>query len=220
MKKPLQITALAPADRSGFCAVYVDDRLFVLAPVSAVMEFGFTEGERYTWADIACFGSAVNLYYTVQAAASAAARHPRSSDRLAEKLSERGFPGEAVQTAIMLGKWLGWIDDGLLAETVVRGRLNRRPQGEAMLLQSLRQRGFDLAAVRPVVKQVLQEFDLDRMALDALIRRYRTHTPSGNYKNIQRQKQKYFLFLHNRGFTGEIARYAVRRFMAETVEDE
>lgn len=211
----LLITALVPFQTGGEVSVYVDEILYVTAPMTVVSEFGIVEQQRCTFAQLASFGSAVNLRYTLREAALLVTKRPLPAPRLKQKLLSRGFPEQAVDTVLLLGKTLGWLDDLLLARSIISNRLARKHQGPGMLKNNLLQRGFDYKTVKQAVDDVMMDYQLSAMAYQALQKKYGKPQKFTDYRNIQRQKQKYFLFLHNRGFTSDASYEAIDRFLAE-----
>ena len=88
------------------------------------------------------------------------ARAPTTRRRLEQKLRGRGFGAELVERVIARVTELGYLDDTSFAESWVRFRLERHPEGRAALCAGLQRRGIDRATAEAVVGRVSEADEL------------------------------------------------------------
>ena len=136
-------------------------------------------------------------------------RRPYSRKELKEKLMRKGIAEESADECV---RWLdenGFLDDGNYASAVAR-HYSAKGYGPGRVKGELRRRGID----RETTEETLSELPDNTEKLDAFIaRRLRDPADRDNIRKVGAA-------LYRRGYSWEEIRAALRRFEAETEEDE
>lgn len=82
-------------------------------------------------------------------------RAPHTTFSLRMKLLKRGFESPAVGEVLQFLKREGYLDDGVFAEDWVRNRIERRPEGRAVLVAGLRRKGISREIAEGAVNRYL-----------------------------------------------------------------
>jgi SOS response regulatory protein OraA/RecX len=82
-------------------------------------------------------------------------RAPHTTFSLRIKLLKRGFESRAVGEVLQFLEREGYLDDGVFAENWVRGRIERRPEGRAVLVAALRRKGVSREIAEGAVNRYL-----------------------------------------------------------------
>jgi regulatory protein len=133
------------------------------------------------------------------------ARRAYTCKEIRQKLRGRGTPGEVVNETMAILERLGLVDDREFARRWVRERMRLRPMGPRLLERDLRRRGVGEDLLQQAVQEVLDETDLDAVAVELLRSR------AGRYQGLERNKawSRMYGFLARRGFDPAAAREAV-----------
>lgn len=95
---------------------------------------------------------------------------PRSRAEVRQRLAEKGYEPEAVQETLdRLGR-TGLLDDRTFARYWVENRLQFNPRGAMVLVQELRRKGVDEAAIQEALAEYDEEAAAAR-ALETVVRR-------------------------------------------------
>lgn len=141
------------------------------------------------------------------------ARSDHSTFLLHRKLVSRGHDASVVANVLADLEERGMLNDKRFAESWVRDRVRRHPEGERVLVAGLRHRGVDSATAERAVRSALDELgisadDLIRGLIPKLLRS-RGATPA-----------KISATLHRRGFPPSLIRRAVAEFTCDQGPDE
>jgi regulatory protein len=145
--------------------------------------------------------AAVNPADLKDAALRLLARREHSFSELTRKLTQRGWPPEAVETALSELAEAGLQSDSRYAESFARSRA-QKAYGPMRIRAEMGQRGID----RSLIDQALRELDADWFSIAAnwYERRYGSE-PVSDIKEKSRRQQA----LARRGFSHEIVRELV-----------
>jgi regulatory protein len=138
---------------------------------------------------------------------------PRSARELRQRLRQKGFAPEDVDWCLEQLDTRGLVDDAAFAEMFSRDRIRLRPQGRRRMVQELRARGVDPETASEAVHEVMQEEQVDELAL--------ARQAAGRWKprvgeERERARRRLSGFLARRGFGAE----ATRRVMEEVLGGE
>jgi regulatory protein len=133
------------------------------------------------------------------------ARREHSSQQLEEKLRHRGIPEEVIGSTLAELRESGALSDLRFAESWVRTRLRRNPEGRQLLRAGLRRRGVSNAVAEQALAAVQEEWPegLDE-AVDRALERIRRRNPGDT---LEKLKEK----LIRRGFSLSEVREAISR---------
>lgn len=131
-----------------------------------------------------------------QAALKLLAARSLSVAELRQKLTSRGFEGEATEAVIreLLAK--RFLDDEGLSELYVQSLLERKAYGRRWFFQKLLKRGIDGDTIQKVLNKVYDEIDEGQLVYEAAVGKLR------GLRNIEPRARlaKVARFLSNRGF--------------------
>jgi regulatory protein len=104
---------------------------------------------------------------------------PRTRRNLARRLSDRGYPEEAIEGALDRLVAVGLVDDRAYAEGFIRRRLRLKPRGWLLLKRELLDRGVPEEVTASALAEFAARIDESDLARDVLRRRtYRLRTLS------------------------------------------
>ena len=84
-------------------------------------------------------------------------RRDHSVFEISKKLTQKGYDAEYVASATVELQNRGHLDDGRFAESWLRNRLSRHPEGTPRLIAGLRARGIERRIVDQTISAVLDE---------------------------------------------------------------
>jgi SOS response regulatory protein OraA/RecX len=136
-----------------------------------------------------------------KAAFSAIGRKALSRGELIERLQRKGHDAPIVAQVVEEMADDGWLDDAALAREVVTFHRVRKPIGESLLREKLRERKIDTAVIDEAVREAKAEADADEIeAAFALAKKrlagMRSLSPAARARRIAG-------LLHRRGFDDE-----------------
>ncbi|HHQ68878.1 MAG TPA: regulatory protein RecX [Halothiobacillaceae bacterium] len=126
------------------------------------------------------------------------ARREHSRSELSQKLSQRGFAGDVIQTVLDDLQSQGWQSDARFAEVFIRNRAERG-YGSLRIEAELAQRGVAKSDISHGWAQ--NPLDWDHIVQKLLLKRYAG--PPEDWED----KRKRFAFLTRRGFNPELAHH-------------
>ncbi|VFQ42543.1 regulatory protein RecX [Desulfoluna butyratoxydans] len=137
----------------------------------------------------------------------------RSRAELMRRLREKKFSKKAAELSLDRAEKAGFINDEAFAREWIDSRLRNQPKGRYLLKQELRLKGVDEALVDRLLEEGLDE----TAAALTLLRK-----KAWKWKKAEPPvfKQKAYTFLAGKGFTFDITREAVDRFLREKEEEE
>lgn len=140
-----------------------------------------------------------------------------SRGRLVDRLMQRGHERAAAEAAASEVARLGLLDERAYAAAVVRGLLENKPAGRAMLVGRLRQRRVTPEIAEEVVAAALEGVDQAEGAEELARRRLRTMPPTLPAEKV---RSRLYGYLARRGFPPDVCAGAVRAATAERGKDE
>jgi regulatory protein len=131
---------------------------------------------------------------------------PRSRRELEEKLRDREFADDIVDSVVDLCARLGYLDDARFAEQWARSRVRLRGFGRRRIEQELRNKGIDRETVRDA---------LDRLFEDSSEAEVARKEAEKKLKSLSRfdpevRRRRLAGFLERKGFSSEIIRSILR----------
>jgi SOS response regulatory protein OraA/RecX len=204
-------------------------------PESLIRLFAVNDGDDLAVDDLLCLVVAANLYECRLRAVRLLGFREQSSRRLAGKLSERGF-GNGTIEAVLGGLMLqGLLDDGQVAARLARDAFARR-EGPRRVRERLVRAGIPPHLAALTIDDLLETLDLEALAAGALrrMRPVRIKPPRnavhrdgedpdrrGTLRDIRRElTRRFYVFLMQRGFPGDIARRVAERAARSDSTDE
>ncbi|HAJ56884.1 MAG TPA: RecX family transcriptional regulator [Candidatus Omnitrophica bacterium] len=119
----------------------------------------------------------------------------RSEKEVRDKLKEKGFAAETIDTAVDFLKKTGLLDDTLFARLWVESRI-KRPLGLARLRLELKKKGIDKGVIEPVLEAASANYSEEEAVkniIDMKIKKMRGLDPV-------KAKRRLYGFLLRRGY--------------------
>lgn len=135
---------------------------------------------------------------------------PRTRAQLAEKLADKGVADDVAETLLERLTAVGLVDDAELAERLVRTRHTERHQGRRAIALELRRKGIEEDVAARALDQ-LDDEDEEQAALEVA----RTRLRSTRHLAHAVRHRRTVAALGRKGFSGEVARRAMRTALAE-----
>jgi regulatory protein len=124
-----------------------------------------------------------------------------TKSQLAQKLRDRGYDPEAIETAVATCEERRYIDDRTYAQLYVKSVLDRKPIGRMRLLHDLLRHGID----GDLAREVLDGFtDDDEERIDRALAKLEAMRPQDRYEQLGRR-------LERQGFTAPEIHRALRK---------
>lgn len=135
-------------------------------------------------------------------------RRPRSEKEVHDYLRRKKSPPELIEKVIKKLKQLKQINDLEFARWWVEQRSTFRPRGKFGLKMELRQKGVNEKIIKQVIDEKVKELPLAQKLAQKKFKAY---------KNLPREEryQKMSAFLARRGFSWEIIKEVVAKFLKE-----
>jgi len=134
-------------------------------------------------------------------------RRPRSEKEIRNYLKKKKSRPKIIEEVVKKLNQLKQIDDSEFAQWWVEQRTTFRPRGKFGLTMELRQKGVDKEIIKKAIEKV------DELPLAKKLAEKKTKA----YKNLPREKryQKMSAYLARRGFSWEIIKKVVAKFLKE-----
>lgn len=124
-----------------------------------------------------------------------------TKSQLRQKLRDRGYEPNAVETAVAACEQRRYVDDRTYAQLYVKSILDRKPVGRMRLLHDLLRHGID----GDLARAVIDEFpDDDAERIDRALAKLEAMRPQDGYEQLARR-------LERQGFTAPEIAKALRK---------
>lgn len=137
----------------------------------------------------------------------------RSESELRERLTRKGFPGEAISLAVDYLKKAGYLDDRVLAENLKRQVLEKKMLGHQGAKVFMMRRGLPAEVVDSVLG-----YDEERELQSVHKLVDKRLSSMGNYLT-KNEKRRLWNFLARRGYSSGIIRKALKDLSLSEEED-
>lgn len=137
----------------------------------------------------------------------------RSESELRERLTRKGFPGEAISFAVDYLKKAGYLDDRVLAENLKRQVLEKKMLGYQGAKVFMAKRGLPTEVVEATL-----DYDEDRELQNVHKLVDKKLVSMGNYLT-KNEKRRLWNFLARRGYSSGIIRKALKAMSLSEEED-
>ena len=130
--------------------------------------------------------------------------HARSEKELRDKLREKEFHPDAIDSAIESMRQLGLVNDLAYARAYAHDALMKKPSGTILLQQKLRLKGIDRNTIQSVLTEVGETNDEQSLALTAARQILKRYEKSKKHLDPLKKKQLVTANLARRGFNWQI----------------
>jgi len=182
------------ASGDGWYAFPEEGSSFYIPP-SIAQEFSLEDGMVLTGEIFSELAERCCYWQAMKKAVELLARREHSRKELGDKLKQRDFPGETVSSVLHALEQRSYLDDRRFAESWVRTRLRKKPEGRRRLASGLASKGVS----RETAEGVLDGIDFDRVLAQA---------GEQLKSRSKKSREKLIRSLAARGFSyGEIMRF-------------
>jgi len=205
-----RITDLSPQVRDPErVSVFLDGVFAFGLPAELATREGLTVGDEL---DEARVGDLVGLDEAARATSAALAflaYRPRSEREVRDRLRQKGYGPEAVDSAVARLEGWRYLDDADFARRWVENRATHKPRGRRLLEQELRQKGVD----RETARGILDESELDEAAAALDLARAKLRAYAGEEPAVARRKLA--AVLARRGYGFDVVRPVLERLFGD-----
>ena len=190
--------------------IYLDGQYaFSVTLIEAVK---LRKGQILTDGEIRALQDTDHINRAVDQAARFLAHRPRSTHEVRRNLTQKQFPNEVVDTAILHLESLGYLDDEAFARFWVKDRQAFKPRSALALRYELRQKGVE----QHIIDLVLGDVDSHELAYQAAQMKAR------RFRGLDRETFRHKLggFLQRRGFAYGIIHAVTEQLESELVADD
>jgi regulatory protein len=196
-------------------SVYIDDEFALGVSDATLLKFSLYEGAVVNAAEVEALAAKEAEEGAKQKAMRFLALRPRSEKEIDQYLKKKGFPEKIIATVVEKLTELNLLDDSEFARMFCRDKLRRRPIGEPVLRQLLKQKGIS----KPTIDMVLSEFfTRDReheLAFSAALWRRDRLLRSSRKLDEPQMRRKVYDYLRRRGFSAEAVGKATNKIFTE-----
>jgi regulatory protein len=186
-------------------SLFIDGEFRLGMPRMVVAERNLQVGQFLTDQDLEVLESLDEISRATNNAVRLLSFRPRSRHELQTRLRRKGFPDEAIESAIERLAELGYVNDDEFASYWVENRQQHRPRGRRLIASELRSKGVP----SDVVERVIDEADIDEYSAALDLATARNARLRGLDRNTWRRRMSGFL--QRRGYGWDV----VRRVMDE-----
>lgn len=141
--------------------VTLDDGSFFFAAAAEIEELGLSCGEEIDSETLEGLKRAASVSEAARKALSLLAQYEHSALQLKQKLQKRGYPEAVIRSALERLQDRGYLDDRRFAESWVRSRLSRHPEGPSLLLAGLLAKGVAREIALAAITDTVGEAELE-----------------------------------------------------------
>ncbi|MEL7650174.1 MAG: RecX family transcriptional regulator [Sedimentibacter sp.] len=141
-------------------------------------------------------------------------RFPKSEKQLRDKMTEKGYDDDFIDSAISRLKEHRYLDDERYTDMVINSRLNTSKEGKLKIRESLYSKGIDREIINEKLGNISAEDELERAcALGG------KKLSSINEDDTRKKMVKLSNYLVNKGFEYGTVRKAVSRLMEKGLDE-
>ncbi len=203
-----KITALrAGRGRGKRVNIFLDGKFAFSLEAEVAAKEGLKVEQMLSAEQIERLSSSDHLQRCFSAAVHYLSYRPRSESELRERLYQRGFDGDSVETVITRLKVQGLVDDMAFSQFWKGNRESFSPRSQWLTKLELRRKGVADA----IIDQVVDAIDDEDSAYKAALKKARVLSQS-DYQNFHRRLGEY---LRRRGFSYGVINHTVEQVWQE-----
>lgn len=203
-----QITRIKPQKNKKRVNIYLDGKFGFGLDADNFLKAGLKVGQNLTQKQIDDLIFKNEFQKLLNRALRLISRRPRSEKEVHDYLRRKKSPPELIEKVIKKLKQLKQVNDLEFARWWVEQRSTFRPRGKFGLTMELRQKGVNEKIIKQVIDEKVKELPLAQKLAQKKFKAY---------KNLPREEryQKMSAFLARRGFSWEIIKKVVAKFLKE-----
>lgn len=203
-----QITRIKPQKNKKRVNIYLDGKFGFGLDADNFLKAGLKVGQNLTQKQIDDLIFKNEFQKLLNRALRLISRRPRSEKEVRDYLRRKKSPPELIEKVIKKLKQLKQVNDLEFARWWVEQRSTFRPRGKFGLTMELRQKGVNEKIIKQVINEKVKELPLAQKLAQKKFKAY---------KNLPREEryQKMSAFLARRGFSWEIIKKVVAKFLKE-----
>lgn len=203
-----QITRIKPQKNKKRVNIYLDGKFAFGLDADNFLKAGLKVDQNLTQKQIDDLVFKNEFQKLLNRALRLISRRPRSEKEIHDYLRRKKSPPELIEKVIKKLKQLKQVNDLEFARWWVEQRSTFRPRGKFGLTMELRQKGVNEKIIKQVIDEKVKELPLAQKLAQKKFKAY---------KNLPREEryQKMSAFLARRGFSWEIIKKVVAKFLKE-----
>ncbi|MCK5146971.1 RecX family transcriptional regulator [bacterium] len=193
--------------------IYLDGEFAFGLSHEVLVRFDIARGDQITPGRLAEIQAAEAVQSTKAKALALIGYRLRSIEEIRKRLTEKDFPGAAIDQAVEDLIRVGLLNDRQYAEAFIRTRMIQRPSGERLLRQELRQKGVGEADIDAALDSTLAELNIHDIVSELAAKRSR-QLPADKLKARKRLSD----FLLRRGFSWDVVKPVVDEIVVKIAD--
>ncbi len=130
----------------------------------------------------------------------------RTEKEIVQRLTDRGFSTETVESVVERLKHSGLVDDRRAAEGLINYGIRVKGLGLKALQRLCAERGVD----ETIVKELLTRYDEQQRAEELVLKKLKKM----NGLSIQKKWQRLYGYLYRRGYSSEVIRKVLSKYLS------
>jgi regulatory protein len=217
----MRITRIETQKRHpGRKSIYADDAFLIGVSVETLLRAGLRVGDTLTEAQL----RAMQENEGILAAKSAAHRflgvRPRSEREIRDKLREKEFTPEQIQSVVADLTRAGLVNDAEFARSMIRNSLAVRPVGELTIRRKLLLLGVARPVVDDAIHDVYRARDPSAVALTVARQFLKRKSHSARNRDPRTEQQRLIAFLSRRGFAWPVIQNVLQSLKVKPEDDQ
>lgn len=136
---------------------------------------------------------------------------PRSEYQVRQKLADKNYPDDVIESAIKFLYEFDYLDDTKFAKMFAEQYLAKKPSGKSKLRSELNNKGIDEGIINQIVRDSYENNDVNELIRQAAKKKLR----QVSYKPIDKQKTALNNYLQRQGFDFSL----IKEIIAELFTD-
>ncbi len=187
--------------------VSLDGRFAFSLEAEVAIKEGLQVGQELSTSQIEALVRSDHFHLCLNAAAHYLSYRPRSESELRERLHQRGFDGDSIETVLAKLKKQGLVDDMAFAQFWKDNREAFSPRSQWLTKLELRRKGI----ASNIIDQIADTIDDEDSAYRAALSKARS-LPLSDYRSFYRRLGTY---LKRRGFSYGVINHTIERLWSE-----
>lgn len=184
--------------------IYADGSFLIGIHVETLLRFGLRVGDAISAETLVSLQASEDLLAARSVALQYLSRRPRSEKEIRDKLRDKEFAQQVIDTVLGDLAQSGLVNDLEFACSYVRNSLSLKPVGELRLRQKLLLLGVDKTTIDRALREVMGGREMEEAASRAASQFLQRTARSAREEDRRRTRQRLINFLARRGFPWHI----------------
>lgn len=210
------ITAIEPQKNSNRYNIYIDGQFASGIQEEILLEFDLKVGRELNDGTLDAIITKDLHHKALNYAILLLSYRGRSSKEIADKMKEKGYAADIIDTTLQKLGQLGYVNDVEFAKILIRDKQRLKKAGKNLIRVELWQKGIASDLIDQLVNQSISEEDEFERAKTLFLKKVNTYSRDDQ----KAKKRKGYGFLIRKGYSSEIASRVIRECFTEEYDGD